>query len=48
MTITVSYAGQDATPKPFRMIINWIRVENDWKVASEIILQVPPTPATKG
>ena len=40
MTITVSYAGQDGTPKPFRMIINWIRVENDWKVASKIILPV--------
>jgi hypothetical protein len=40
VTITVSYAGQDATPKPFRMIINWIRVENDWKVASKIILPV--------
>ena len=48
MTITVSYAGQDGTPKPFLMIINWIRVENAWKVASEIILPVPPTPAVKG
>jgi hypothetical protein len=47
MTITVSYAGQDGTPKPFLMIINWIRVEKDWKVASEIILPVPPTPAVK-
>jgi len=47
MTITVSYAGQDGTPKPFLMIINWIRVEKDWKVASEIILPVPPAPAVK-
>ena len=47
MTITVSYAGQDGTPKPFLMIISWIRVEKDWKVASEIILPVPPTPAVK-
>jgi hypothetical protein len=46
-TITVSYAGQDGTPKPFLMIINWIRVQKDWKVASEIILPVPPTPAVK-
>ena len=42
MTITVSYAGQDGTPKPFLMIINWIKVGKDWKVASEIILPVPP------
>jgi len=48
MTITVSYAGQDGTPKPFLMIINWIRVGKDWKIASEIILPVPPAPASKG
>jgi hypothetical protein len=48
MTITVSYAGQDGTPKPFLMIIDWIRVSEDWKVASEIILPVPPAPAANG
>lgn len=47
MTITVSYAGQDGTPKPFLMIIDWIRVDKDWKIASEIILPVPPTRAAK-
>jgi hypothetical protein len=48
MNITVSYAGQDGTPKPFLMIMNWIKVGKDWKIASEIILPVPPVPATKG
>ena len=48
MNITVSYAGQDGTPKPFLMIINWIKVKRDWKVASEIILPVPPAPVAKG
>jgi len=48
MTITVSYAGQDGTPKPFLMIIDWIKIGGDWKVASEIILPVPPAPAGKG
>ena len=43
MEITVSYAGQDGTPRPFLMIINWKKIEKDWKVASEIILPVPPT-----
>jgi hypothetical protein len=47
MNITVSYAGQDGTPKPFLMIIEWIKVADDWKIASEIILPVPPAPATK-
>jgi hypothetical protein len=45
MNITVSYAGQDGTPKPFLMIINWIKTAKDWKIASEIILPVPPAPA---
>src|ERR1700694_1194679 len=48
MNITVSYAGQDGTPQPFLMIINGIKVGKDWKVASEIILPVPPAPAAKG
>jgi hypothetical protein len=48
MNITVSYAGQDGTARPFLMIINWLRVGEDWKVASEIILPVPPAPAVKG
>src|ERR1700748_1909777 len=48
MNITVSYAGQDGTARPFLMIINWLRVGTDWKIASEIILPVPPAPATKG
>ena len=48
LTITVSYAGQDGTPKPFLLIVNWIRVGEDWKIASEIILPVPPAPAGKG
>jgi len=48
VTITVSYAGQDGTPKPFLIIMNWIKVGQDWKIASEIILPVPPAPAVKG
>ena len=47
MNITVSYAGQDGTPKPFLMIVNWIKVGTDWKVATEVILPVPPEPAVK-
>ncbi len=46
MTITVSYAGQDGTPKPFLMIIDWIKVSDDWKIASEIILPIPPASST--
>jgi hypothetical protein len=44
LNITVSYAGQDGTPRPFLIIIDWIKVGELWKVATEIILPVPPTP----
>ena len=44
VTITVSYAGQDGTPKPFLMIITWKKVAEDWKIATEVILPVPPVP----
>lgn len=44
VTITVSYAGQDGTPRPFLIIIDWIKAGGDWKIASEILLPVPPTP----
>jgi hypothetical protein len=47
VTITVSYAGQDGTPKPFLIIMDWMKVGQDWKVASEIILPVPPAPAVE-
>lgn len=48
LNITVSYAGQDGTPKPFLLIIDWKKIGSDWKIASEIILPVPPTPIAKG
>lgn len=44
VTITVTYAGQDGTPRPFLIIVDWIKVSQDWKIASEIILPVPPPP----
>ncbi len=47
VNITVSYAGQDGTPKPFLIIMTWIRLGQDWKIASEILLPVPPAPAVK-
>jgi hypothetical protein len=30
------------------MVIDWIKVGKDWKVASEIILPVPPAPVITG
>jgi hypothetical protein len=42
LEITVSYAGQDGIPRPFLLIVDWLKVDKLWQVASEIILPVPP------
>jgi hypothetical protein len=46
VNITVSYAGQDGTPRPFLVIVEWMKVAKEWKIASEIILPVPLPPAS--
>lgn len=47
LNITVSYAGQSGTPKPFLLIINWVKIAQDWKVAAEVLLPVPPSAPVK-
>jgi ketosteroid isomerase-like protein len=48
MKIAVSYGGQNPAPRPFIMVINWLKTANGWKIASEIIIPVPPSPAKAG
>ena len=42
--ITVAYAGQTPVPKPFLMIVDWIRTPAGWKMATDIALPIPPPP----
>jgi hypothetical protein len=42
--ITVAYAGQTPVPKPFLMILSWIRTPDGWRMATDIALPVPPAP----
>jgi hypothetical protein len=42
--ITVAYAGQTPTPKPFLMILNWVRTPEGWRMATDIALPIPPAP----
>ena len=42
--ITVAYAGQTPVPKPFLMILNWIRTPKGWRMATDIALPIPPVP----
>jgi hypothetical protein len=39
--ITVAYAGQTAVPKPFLMILEWVRTRSGWKMATDIALPIP-------
>lgn len=42
--IAVGYAGQSGTPKPFLMIIDWVRVGGEWKIMTDIAVPVPQSP----
>ena len=45
--ITVAYAGQTGVPKPFLMIVEWVRTPDGWKMATDIALPIPPAPAPR-
>jgi hypothetical protein len=40
--ITVAYAGQVPVPKPFLMILEWVRTRDGWRMATDIALPIPP------
>jgi hypothetical protein len=44
LKISVAYAGQTGTPKPFLMIVDWVRVDGGWRMATDIALPIPPPP----
>jgi hypothetical protein len=45
VSISVAYAGQSDTPKPFLMIIEWVRLKSGvWRMATDIALPIPAPP----
>jgi hypothetical protein len=42
VNITVAYAGQVPVPKPFLMILEWVRTRDGWRMATDIALPIPP------
>jgi hypothetical protein len=42
VNITVAYAGQVPVPKPFLMILEWVRAPDGWRMATDIALPIPP------
>jgi hypothetical protein len=41
LSISVAYAGQSGTPKPFLMIVEWVKDHGAWKMATDIALPIP-------
>jgi hypothetical protein len=41
----VAYAGQNPIPRPFIMVLLWIKTTHGWKMATDIPIPVPPDPA---
>jgi hypothetical protein len=39
--ISVSYAGQTPVPKPFLMIVLWVKEGQEWKMATDIAIPIP-------
>jgi hypothetical protein len=42
VNITVAYGGQTPVPKPFLMILDWVRTPEGWRMATDIALPIPP------
>ena len=38
VSIRVAYAGQSGKPRPFLLILNWVRERGNWKIASDIAI----------
>ena len=44
LQIAVGYAGQSGAPRPFLMIVEWVKDQGAWKMATDIALPVPSAP----
>jgi hypothetical protein len=44
LQISVAYAGQSPVPRPFLMIVEWVRTPAGWKMATDVALPIPPPP----
>src|SRR5271155_3495245 len=40
--ITVAYGGQNPVPKPFVMVLLWIKTPHGWKMTTDVPIPVPP------
>jgi ketosteroid isomerase-like protein len=45
--ITVAYGDQNPVPKPFIMVLVWIKTPKGWKMTTDIPIPIPPDPASR-
>ena len=45
--ITVAYGSQHPVPKPFVMVLIWIKTPKGWKMTTDIPIPVPPEPVVR-
>jgi ketosteroid isomerase-like protein len=45
--ISVAYGGQNPVPKPFIMVLVWIKTQDGWKMTTDIPIPVPPDPSQR-
>jgi hypothetical protein len=43
--ISVSFAGQNPTPRPFLQVVTWLKTAKGWKMATDIAIPIPASPA---
>jgi hypothetical protein len=42
--IAVAYGSQNPVPKPFVVVLIWIKTPKGWKMTTDIQIPVPPEP----
>ena len=45
--ITVAYGGQNPAPRPFIMVLLWIKTREGWRMATDIPIPIPPDPTPR-
>lgn len=44
--VTVAYGGQTPVPKPFLLILDWVRTPEGWRMATDIAVPIPTGPTS--
>jgi hypothetical protein len=45
--ISVAFGGQNPVPRPFVMVLIWLKTPAGWRMTTDIPIPIPPDPASK-